>query len=122
MSQSPEINDLGQLLRDMAGRVVKRVEADLKGLEWQHILLDVRYRKNGSSWISKIRVSTQERGLVSVRMSNEIDLLLITLNSLRCVLKDVWYGLKMEIDHTQQCQTTMDYNPDCSADKSFYDA
>jgi len=37
------------------------------------------------------------------------------------VPKDVWYGLKMGIDHTQQCQTTMDYNPDCSPDRSFYD-
>src|SRR3954453_9358582 len=101
----PQLNALGQLLRQLAEVLIRKIETDLKGQMWQHAVLDVRYAQEGSSWLDKIRVVTSRQGTVSVGMSNEIIMLLISLNSMRGIQKDEWYGLMMTIDSNHQCNT-----------------
>jgi hypothetical protein len=95
----------------------------LRDSHWTHATLDVRFDKHGASWLTKLRVATPLGTTISLKMNNDIDLLLITLNSIRAtVFEHEWYGLLLDIDTERHCNINLNYDPNCSEDATFYDS
>lgn len=137
------MSDLGlesfeQALKQLAELLLQCVETELHERQWDHAILDVRYDKEGSSWMSKIRVTMPLKAgfwdkvvayiqvyeltpeIVSLRVTNEIDDVLSSLNKMRRLFKDEWFGILMKVDSTKKCSTNLNYDSNCSEDLSFF--
>jgi hypothetical protein len=110
-----------RLIRQLGEAVHHQVDSDLAGRDWVHAFLDVRYQRTGESWRSKIRAMRFDGEFVSVKMSNDIDVCLISLNFFRKSFGDEWYGIVLTVESDRRCQIKLNYDPDCSLGESFYD-
>jgi hypothetical protein len=115
------LDQFTDLAKELAEKVCRRIADELLARKWKLALLDVRYDKPGKSWLSKIRVVMPRNKRVSIHMNADIQLTLEALNAARRVLqKDKWYGLVMEIDSKHRCKISLNYDPSCSKDESFF--
>jgi hypothetical protein len=110
-----------RLIRQLGEALHHQVDSDLAGRDWVSAFLDVRYEKNGESWLSKVRAVRSDGESVSVKMRNDIDVCLISLNSFRKSFGDEWYGIVLTVESDRRCQIELNYDPACSEDQSFYD-
>jgi hypothetical protein len=123
MNPPVDLTSFDETIKQLAEAVYLQVESGLLGAPWTYATLDVRYARNGSSWLSKIRVSTSANPSASIDMSNEIDLLLITLSGMRAtIFENEWFGLKLGIDADRRCKISLNYDANCSNDKAFFDS
>jgi hypothetical protein len=112
-----------QAIRQLADAVYRTVASEMAAREWSYAVLEVRYNRQGSTWLSKIRATTPGGGTVSIRMNNDVDLVLISLNAMRrTAAQDEWYGLSLNVDRGRQCTIDLNYDPSCHEDASFFDA
>ncbi len=137
------MSDLGlesfeQALNQLAEMLLHGIETELQGRRWDQAILDVRYAKEGSSWVSKIRVTMPLKAgfwdkvvayiqvykitpeTVSIRVTDEIDGVLSSLNEIRGLFQDEWFGMLMRLDSTKKCSTNLNYDSNCSEDPSFF--
>jgi hypothetical protein len=114
------IEDFERLIKALGEAVHSQVATTLAGKHWGHAFLDVRYDKTGDAWLSKIRALGQGDESTSVKMNNQIDMYLISLNALRKAFGDEWYGLLLTVSADRCCEVKLNYDPECSEDSSFY--
>ncbi|MDZ4782046.1 MAG: hypothetical protein SGJ19_17495 [Planctomycetia bacterium] len=108
------------LTRRLSQAVFDYVTSGMNGKNWISATLDVRYDPSGHSWNSKIRVTSDDGPPESLDMTNDIDVLLISLNSHRRDLGDEWYGLLLTMQADQHCKIKLNYDSRCSEDASFF--
>jgi hypothetical protein len=112
-----------QAIRQLAEAVYRTVASEMAAREWSYAVLEVRYNRQGSAWLSKIRAATPGGGVVSIPMNNSIDLVLISLNAMRrSASQDEWYGLNLNVDRGRQCTIDLNYDRSYHEDASFFDA
>lgn len=112
--------EFDRLIKQLGEAVCHRVESQMAGKEWISASLDVRYEGSGGSWLSKIRAVTTDRSYVSVKMNNDIDLVLISLETRRKLFGAEWYGLLLTVGADRRCEIKLNYDPACSQDESFF--
>ena len=89
----PMTEEFNELIRQLGETVYQKVQAEMADREWVRACLDVRYSPAGDSWLTKTRAVAPNGTCVSIKMCNEIDIILISLNSHRKLFQDEWYGL-----------------------------
>jgi len=107
-----------RLIRQLGEAVHHRVASKLAGRDWVCASLDVRYDSTGTSWLSKLRATRSDGESVSVQMSDDIDVCLISLNSFRKSFGDEWYGIFLTVEIDRRCQIKLNYD---LVDNSFYE-
>src|ERR1700733_4947710 len=103
-------NEFETLIRQLGEAVYNQVSSAMEGKIWESCFLDVRYDNKGSSWLSRIRVLISDGRILSVKMSNEIDIILISLNSQRRIFTEEWFGIILNILPDKRCEIELNYN------------
>ncbi len=112
--------EFNELIRQLGETVYQKVQAEMADREWVRACLDVRYSQAGDSWLTKTRAVAPNGTCVSIKMCNEIDIILISLNSHRKLFQDEWYGLQITVSESRDCQVKLNYDAYCSEDASFF--
>jgi hypothetical protein len=92
------------------------------GHPWIVAVLDVRYSDREKSFIDKIRVERTDGSVVSVNLSNDGTLRLISLGNARPTGSDRWYGLILRVTVEGTFEARLNYDPAYAEDQTFYDS
>ncbi|MBP3955557.1 hypothetical protein J8F10_09715 [Gemmata sp. G18] len=109
-----------ETLKRLAELIYSAAQSRLTGSEWHEVIFEVRYNKQGESWITKLRVNLSSGEITSLNTPSEITLLLIDINESRTVLGHQWYGAAVKVGAAGQCEIQLNYDPDCAEDASFF--
>jgi hypothetical protein len=89
---------------------------------WSEAYVDARFAPEGGCILNKFRIKRLNGIIKSVETSSKMDLLLKELWELRLFcLTNSWYGLKIVVSPTGECQTNFNFDPDCIGDDHFFD-
>jgi hypothetical protein len=114
------IQNFTDTVKQLGETLHRRLTSVMMDKAWLRAILDVRYSRDGSSWLSKIRVFVPNGESISVGMTDEVDLILITINTMRSTaFQDTWYGLKLELTPDQECSVRLNYDPAWAEDASL---
>lgn len=108
----PIVRELGRLLFALASR-------EMPGRAWATAILDVRFDEQGG-FINNIRAKGENGEAAGIGMTKDITLQLIELNDVRTAGQNRWYGFKLEVTATGECQVDLNYDPACTDDPDFF--
>jgi hypothetical protein len=109
-----------EALKQLAELIYGVARSRLADSEWHDVVFEVRYSKQGDSWITKLRATLPSGEVTSLDTPSEITLLLIDINESRTVLGHQWHGAVIKVVEAGQCEIQLNYDPDCAEDVSFF--
>jgi len=122
MAMVERLNEFDAKVRALGVALHAQVKREIGKKKWVCATLDVRFAQQGSSWLSKIRVTVPNSEMVSISVPADIQLILLDLNALRrASFSDEWYGLILEVNPQGNCTVSLNYNSQCAEDESFFD-
>jgi hypothetical protein len=110
--------DLKSLARELYASVSAHVEP---GADWGRAHLDARFVEDGLSWSTKVRVILMDGTVKSIVESDTATRLLDQVwQGQGTAVPHRWYGLRLSITSSGQCDVKFNYDPNCHEDRSFY--
>lgn len=114
-------SDLESVVKQLGDSTFSQVQAEV-GSGWSTAFLDARFSTQDKSWLGKIRATKDDGANVSISLNSDLSLGLVHLKSFRGEGTNEWYGILLTVWPDRRCVVKLNYDPNCSSDKNFYDA
>jgi len=123
MTTEPTLLDFNRVLQDLAGHLFSLVDAKLgAAAAWTQAVLDVRSPEEGGTQIAKFRIHLPDGSATSARIPAVVNGLIREAWLVKqSAFPEQWYGLKLKLLPSGDCETEFDYDPACFDDPNFFD-
>ena len=112
-SDQHTILDFNRVLQDIAQALFGLVKAKIgPSAAWQQAILDVRSPEVGGMQMAKFRITVLSEAVLSAQTTDEIDdLIMVAWGIKRTAFPEQWFGLKLVILPSGECETDFNYDP-----------
>lgn len=131
MSNSAEVK-INQLVGDLGRLILSGVEKKLAlpaseeaagadSSSWVSAFFDARWYADAEGWKAKCRIVLPNGGLKSLRTSDAMDAIILSLSALRKeIATNLWYGLKISVFPDGNTTVEFNHDPNCVVDPLWW--
>ena len=117
------MTEFNKCVRNIAGYIADGIGVELGKRKWLSAYLDVRSEEEADSRLMKLRIVGGDGKIIkTVDPPPSVHSPLAQIWQEKDeIFPEKWFGLKITVFPDGNCETQINYDPDCVSDRSFFD-